>query len=117
MEYLYTIHTKLVADKIHFFVKKLMTFPEFKGLADVVVGYGMHTDFEKACKISGTYDSTIRKQLLLDLEQRNQIKVVLPQPGILIAMPQKNREKHVFQIPAMVNRWLVQRGAALFNFN
>ena len=115
MEYLYTIHTKLVADKIHFFVKKLMTFPEFKGLADVVVGYGMHTNFEKACKISGIYDSTIRKQLLLDLEQRNQIKVATPQPGKLIAMPQKNREKHTVQIPAMVNRWLAQRKAALFN--
>ena len=114
MEHLYTIHTKLIADKIHFFVKKLMTFPEFKELADVVVGYGMHTNFEKACKISGIYDITIRKQLLFELEQRNPTKVAPPQPGILITMPKKSREKHTAQITAMVS-WLAQRGAALLN--
>jgi hypothetical protein len=115
MEYLYTIHTKLIADKIHFFVKKMMTFPEFEGLDNVLVGYGMHTNFEKACKISGIHDIIIRKQLLSELEQRNPTKVASPQPGILITMPKKNREKHTIQIPAMVNRWLAQRGAALLN--
>jgi hypothetical protein len=115
MEYLYTIHTKLIADKLHFFVKKMMAFPEFEGLDNVLIGYGMHTNFEKACKISGIYDITIRKQLLFELEQRNPTKVASPQPGILITMPKKTREKHTIQIPAMVNRWLAQRGAALFS--
>jgi hypothetical protein len=114
MEYLYTIHTKLIAGKIHFFVKKMMAFPEFEGLDNVLVGYGMHTDFEKACKISGIYDTTIRKQLLFDLEQRSPTKVAAPQPGILITMPKKHREKHGVKITAMVS-WLAQRGAALLN--
>jgi hypothetical protein len=114
MEYLYTIHTKLVNDKLHFFVKKIMAFPEFKGLDNVLVGYGMHTNFEKACKISGINNITIRKQLLFEQEQRNPTKVVTPQLGILITMPKKNREKHAVQITAMVS-WLAQRGAALLN--
>jgi hypothetical protein len=115
MEYLYNIHTKLVDDKIHYFVKKMMTFPEFKGLANVVVGYGMHTDFEKACSISGIHDIACRKQLLSDLEQRNQPKLPNRQPAIHTTRPQKTGQKHTVQIPDMVNRWLAQRGAELLN--
>jgi hypothetical protein len=114
MEYLYTIHTKLLDNKIHYFVKKLMTFPEFKGVANVVVGYGMHTDFEKACKISGVHDIACRKQLLLELEQRNLPK--LPKmPGIHTTRQQRHGEKHAVQIPEMVNQSLAQRGAELLN--
>jgi len=115
MEYLYHMHTKIIDEKIYYFVKKMMTFPEFKGLAHVVVGYGMHTDFEKACTISGILDIACRKQLLLELEQRNQPKVPNRQPAIHATRQQKTGQKHTVQIPEMVNRSLAQRGAELLN--
>lgn len=101
MKHVYTVHTKLIQDKTHYFVKKIMALTEFEGLANVVVGYGMHTNFEKACSIAGIYDSSCRKQLLLDLEEHNK--------------PQKPRVKHSIQIVDTVNRWLAERGAAVLN--
>jgi len=104
MEYLYTIHTKLVADKIHFFVKKLMAFPEFNGLADVVVGYGMHTDFEKACTIAGIEDMDARKKLFAEFELQSKPKEVLPvvkKPSVEITDP--------------VNKWLSEIGVVVLN--
>ena len=101
MEHVYTVQTKLIQDKTYYFVKKFMSLPEFKGLADVVVGYGMHTNFEKACSIAGVNESICRKQLVLDLEQQNK--------------PKKPRVIHSIQIVDTVNRWLAERGAAVLN--
>lgn len=71
MEHLYTIETKMLQGKLHYFVKKIMVLPEFKGLADITIGYGMHTNFEKACSIANIFDAAIRQQLLLKLEELN----------------------------------------------
>ena len=69
MEHVYTVQTKIIHDKTYYFVKKILALPEFPGLAEVVVGYGMHTDFEKACNIAGIKDIASRQKLLLDLEK------------------------------------------------
>ncbi len=109
MEYLYTVHTKLIQDKTHYFVKKLMKLSEFDGLADVVVGYGMHTDFEKACRIAGIDDTECRKQLLLDLEKRNLPAVQAP------VEPKKQAQKPRIQVVDSVTRWLADRGVEVLN--
>ena len=101
MEHLYTVHTKIIQDKTYYFVKKIMALPEFKGLADVVVGYGMHTDFEKACNIAGIDDNECRKQLLLELEESMK--------------PKKPVKKRSVQISESVNRWLAERGVEVLN--
>lgn len=101
MEHLYTIETKMLQGKLHYFVKKIMVLPEFKGLADITIGYGMHTNFEKACSIANIFDTAIRQQLLLKLEELNKIK-----------HPAK---PHKVEIAEMVNRWLVERGAEVLN--
>lgn len=101
MEYVYHVHTKLIQDKTYYFVKKIMTLPELKGMAEIVIGYGMHIDFEKACNIAGIDNSATRKKLLLDLEQQQQL--------------QKKVVKHAVQIEESVNRRLVEFSAEMLN--
>lgn len=101
MEHVYQVHTKLIQDKTYYFVKKIMTLPELKGMAEIVIGYGMHIDFEKACSIAGIENSAARKQLLLDLEQQQK--------------PQKTPIKYAVQIEASMNRRLVELGAEMLN--
>lgn len=101
MEYLYTVHTKLIDTKTYYFVKKIMALPEFKGLADIVVGYGMHTSFEKACDIAGLTCKSTRQKLMLELEESN--KPIIPQkPGAV-------------KFPEVINQWLTERGAEVLN--
>jgi hypothetical protein len=101
MEHFYTVHTKIIQDETHYFVKKIMALPEFKGLADLVVGYGMHTNFEKACSIAGLHDTATKQQLLLQLEERNKVHI-----------PEK---QHTVQIADTVNRWLAGFGTEVLN--
>lgn len=115
MEHLYTVHTKLLQDKTHYFVKKIMALSEFKGLANVLVGYGMHTNFEKACSIAGIHDSTCRKQLLLELEERNLPCLPDRQATGQAGKAQKPMKKHSVQIADTVNRRLAERGAEVLN--
>ena len=117
MEHLYTVHTKIIQDKTYYFVKKLMSLSEFKGLADVVIGYGMHTDFEKACSIAGIDDAECRKKLLVQLE------AVKPQPEKAkepvthqVADHKRSMDKGpAMEVSEMVHRWLVQHGIAVLN--
>lgn len=54
-----------------------MKFPEFQNVPDVLVGYGMHTDFQKACSIATIHDLNIRQQLLDNItENFGQAKVI-----------------------------------------
>jgi hypothetical protein len=68
MENFYTAYTRVVQNTTFYFVKKYVTFPEYKDLPGVLESYGMHTDFNKACKIAMVNDKDIRKQLLADLQ-------------------------------------------------
>lgn len=115
MEYLYNAYTKLVNDKLHYFVKKFMTFPELPGVADVQAGFGMHTDFEKACILCGIDDRICRKQILLELEQRNQSGLPHWLPIVRQDEPKKPRKKAIVQITGIANRWLAERGAEALN--
>lgn len=64
MENIYTAYTKTVQGKTYYFVKKFITFPEFNNVPDVLAGYGMHTDFDTACRIALVNDANIRLRLL-----------------------------------------------------
>lgn len=64
MENFYTSYTKTVQGKTYFFVKKFLKFPEFNNVPDVLVGYGMHVEFDKACSIAQIFDQNIKLQLL-----------------------------------------------------
>ena len=101
MEHLYTADTKTIDGKIYYFVKKIMTLPEFEGLAEIVVGYGMHTDFEKACKIAGVMDVATKQQLLQLLEEQNKPKIKM--------------DKHEVEIPELITRWLAKQGTEVLN--
>lgn len=47
-----------------YFVKHLLLFPEYSNVEPVLQGYGMHSDFDKACSIAGIHDPLIRKSIL-----------------------------------------------------
>ena len=85
-----------------------MVIPEFKGLADVVVGYGMHTDFEKACSIAGIDDADCRKKLLRELEDRNTVPKFTEKAAA-------QTKKAPIQIAESVTRWLAGQGAEVLN--
>lgn len=101
MEHVYTVHTRIIQHKTYYFVKKIMALPEFKGVADIVIGYGMHTNFKKACGIAGLYNTTIIQQLLVELEEKNN--------------PKKPEKLHTVKIADAVNRWLAGHGAEVLN--
>ncbi len=104
MKHIYSVHTKLIEGREHFFVKKIMTIPELGEKANVVVGYGMHTDFDKACGIAGVEDSEERKKLRSQLEQAAKPKEE--------AAPVK---KPIIEITDSVNKWLAEVGVAVLN--
>ena len=77
MENYYTSYSKVVQNKTYYFVKKFLKFPEFNNVPDVLVGYGMHTEFEKACSIATIHDPRIRQRLLNEMESTvEQSKVI-----------------------------------------
>ena len=63
MENIYDAYSKEIHGQTYFFVKKYLTFPEFNNVPDVLVGYGMHIDFDKACKIALVTDLAVKERL------------------------------------------------------
>lgn len=63
MEIFYKAYTKIVQNKVYYFVKKYLSFPEYDNVEDILEGYGMHIDFDKACSIAGIDHPKIRQQL------------------------------------------------------
>jgi hypothetical protein len=86
MENFYTSYTKTVQGNTYYFVKKFLKFPEFNNVPDVLVGYGMHTDFDKACSIAMIEDPSIKRQLL------NRMSVPAEQAKIIDMQPATNFE-------------------------
>jgi hypothetical protein len=77
MENFYTAYTKVVQDTTFYFVKKYVTFPEYKDLPGILESYGMHTDFNRACQIALIDDKEVRNYLLADLQNNpNSAKVI-----------------------------------------
>jgi hypothetical protein len=85
MENFYSSYTKVIQNDTYYFVKKFLRFPEYKDVSDILEGYGMHREFDKACKIAGIYDPEIRNQLLQQIENAvPQAKVIdLKQPNVI----------------------------------
>lgn len=81
MENFYTSYTKNVQGKTYYFVKKFLKFPEFNNVPDVLVGYGMHVEFDKACSIAQVFDQNIKLQLLNNMTGAiEKAKVIEMQP-------------------------------------
>jgi len=67
MEHIYTSYCKKIQDTNYYFVKKFQVYPDFKHLPPLLEGYGMHTNFDKACKIAGINEMPLKKMLLQEL--------------------------------------------------
>lgn len=68
MENFYTCYTKVLQGTTYYFAKKYITFPEHNNVPDVLDGYGMHTDFNKACHIAKIEDDSIKQMLLQNVQ-------------------------------------------------
>lgn len=78
MEIFYTAYTKTIHGTPFYFVKTFHTFPEYQNVAPALETYGMHTKFEKACKIAMVYDKEIQQQLLYKIENNKAVSKVIP---------------------------------------
>lgn len=67
MEHIYTSYCKKIAGANYYFVKKFQVYPDLMDLPPVLDGYGMHTNFDKACKIAGIDEIPVKKRLLQEL--------------------------------------------------
>ncbi|MEP6616606.1 MAG: hypothetical protein ABJA57_08515, partial [Ginsengibacter sp.] len=86
MENFYTAYIKQINGTNFYFVKKYITFPEYRDIPDILENYGMHKDFNKACRIALISDPVIRQELLNTLPaERVQSKVIHIHMGKLIS--------------------------------
>ena len=69
MEYNYSAYTKLINNQTFYFVKKYLLFSELKDAAPVLVNYGMHLDFYKACSIAAVKESSLMTQLFKEAQE------------------------------------------------
>ncbi len=68
MEYNYSSYTKLINNETFYFVKKYLLFPEWEEVAPVLVDYGMHVDFYRACSIAAINEPTLMIQLFKEAQ-------------------------------------------------
>lgn len=86
MKYSYETYFKMIENRKYYFVKRYLQFKEFgDNLCDVLEGYGMHSDFNKACVIAGIKDQSLQQQLFAQMEAKlSEIKVIeMNQPSTL----------------------------------
>jgi hypothetical protein len=69
----YKAYIRAIDNVPHFFVKHLI---EYGGSEPLVEGFGMHTNFEKACSIAGLHDAVVMKEIYPVPLQTNETKVV-----------------------------------------
>ncbi|MDB5202163.1 MAG: hypothetical protein JWQ27_1572 [Ferruginibacter sp.] len=84
MEIFYTAYIKPIQGKNYYFVKKYLTFPEYPNVADILEGYGMHTDFNRACNIACVHDEKTRARLLNEAQG-------IPKQAKLVEMTPQHR--------------------------
>lgn len=63
MEQHYLAYTKTINSTNYYFVKKYTCYSEFKDTPAILVSYGMHINFEKACAIADIHDPVIKERL------------------------------------------------------
>lgn len=94
MENFYTAYTKQINGTDFYFVKKYITFPEYRDVPDILETYGMHTDFNKACRIAMVTDPAIKHQLLNSLPaDRPRSKVIHINMAKIITTAFKNTQQ------------------------
>ena len=77
MKNVFTGYTKIVENETFYFVKKYTAFPELKGVPDFLESFGMHKDFNEACKIAAITDAAIKEYLLSQMtETENDTRVI-----------------------------------------
>jgi DNA topoisomerase IA len=87
MNYTYEAYFKMIENRKYYFVKRYMQFKEFgDNLCDVLEGYGMHADFNKACIIAGVKEQSLQQQLYAQMEAKlSEVKVIeMNQQAMLI---------------------------------
>lgn len=86
MENFYNAYSKMVNGQTYFFVKKYLTFPEFNNVPDVLAGYGMHSDFGKACKIAMVTEPEIIERLRVSASKAEETAPVIHLSSRIINM-------------------------------
>jgi hypothetical protein len=94
MENFYKAYTKQINGITFYFIKKYITFPEYRDVPNILESYGMHKDFNKACRIAKITDNAVKHQLLNELpENQNRSKVVHINMGKIITNAFKNTQQ------------------------
>ena len=90
METFYKAYSKMVLNRKTYFVKKIVRFPEYQGMEDIVIGYGMHSNFNRACSIAKIDSLKIRERLLAETE-------CIPASGKILSLysPVKSPKKFI----------------------
>ncbi len=78
MKNFYTAYAKTINGTTFYFVKSYQAFPEYQNVPPILETYGMHTNFDQACKIAMIYDKEIQQQLLNELQNNTASSKVLP---------------------------------------
>jgi hypothetical protein len=74
----YTAYAKSVDGTTFYFAKSFLTFPEYQNVPPILQTYGMHPNFEQACKIAEIYDKEVQLKLLNEMEKNTASSEVLP---------------------------------------
>ena len=94
MENFYKAYTKQINGTTFYFVKRYITFPEYRDVPDILENFGMHKDFNRACRIAKITDNSVRQQLLNELpDMRTRSKVVHMNMGKIITNAFKNTQQ------------------------
>ena len=68
MEHQYTAYTKTINNVNYYFIKKYIRYTEVKNAPAILESYGMHTNFNTACKIAGITNAEIKQQLFKEVD-------------------------------------------------
>jgi hypothetical protein len=78
MNTVYSVYTKLLNNEVHYFVKRFLSFPELPGVPDVLEGFGMHKDFNEACRLANVTDDVACQQIFDQLQNTREETKVIP---------------------------------------
>ena len=68
MNYIYESYFKTIKGEKHFFVKNYLRLDGIGEVSDIMEGYGMHTDFKKACLIAGIKEVHLQQKIFDSME-------------------------------------------------
>ena len=102
MEHYYSAYTRTINSSLYFFVKKYIRYTEVKDTPAIMEGFGMHTDFDKACNIAGIKDAELKEWLRAEARPS---KIHPEKVAPVIPILSKNyRVEHVNNRTALVNK-------------